>query len=244
MAVRPSARKRSTVGGPASHLLGSVVVAGAANVLVDQQRRFGAGGRGAFAAVLQNGGDRGVGSRAKHQRASAGRIDALGTIAFDQAQDADAGAETLLGVRPRAQNDIDEHGGVGTDRLGLMADALMGPVAIAPVGAGHVLGDRTRPMWAQAAAMAGDPFAAMKDLDCRGGDARLDLLAEQLMRHAVVMLADLDVAALPFGIFVGQRRQRSERGFVKLLEKSPPAGAPAAHQAIVQLIEQSTDRSV
>ena len=70
------------------------------------------------------------------------------------------------------------------------------------------------------------------------------------MRHAVVMLADLDVvvetdpAALPFGIFVGQRWQRSERGFVKLLEKSPPAGAPAAHQAIVQLIEQSTDRSV
>src|ERR1700758_4464033 len=131
-----------------------------------------------------------------------------------------------------------------------MTDALMGPVAIAPVGAGHVLGDRTRPMRAQAAAMAGDPFAAMKDLDCRAGDERLDLLAEQLMRHAVVMLADLDMvvetdpAALPFGIFVGQRRQRSERGFVKLLEKSPPAGAPAAHQAIVQLIEQSADRSV
>src|ERR1700756_1462803 len=77
--------------------------------------------------------------------------------------------------------------GVGADRLGLMADALVGPVAIAPVGAGHVLGDSGRPMRAQAAAMAGDPFAAMKDLDCRGGDARLDLLAEQLVRHAVVV---------------------------------------------------------
>ena len=61
--------------------------------------------------------------------------------------------------------------------------------------------------------MAGDPFAAMKDLDCRDGDARLDLLAEQLMRHAVVMLGDLDViveadpAALPLGVLVGQRRQ-------------------------------------
>jgi hypothetical protein len=76
-------------------------------------------------------------------------------------------------------------------------------------------------MRAQAASMAGDPFAAMKDLDCRGGDARFDVLAEQLMRHAVVMLADLDVvvetdpAALPLGIFVGQRRQRSERGFAR-----------------------------
>jgi hypothetical protein len=53
---------------------------------------------------------------------------------------------------------------------------------------------------------------------CCGGDARLDLLAEQLMRHAVVILADLDVvvetdpAALPFGTFVEQRRQRSQRG--------------------------------
>src|SRR5215831_18705371 len=70
------------------------------------------------------------------------------------------------------------------------------------------------------------------------------------LRSTSSSLTDLDVvvetdpAALPFGIFVGQRRQRSERGFVKLLEKSPPSGAPAAYQAIVQLIEQSTDRSV
>ena len=68
-------------------------------------------------------------------------------------------------MRPRAQDDIDQHGGVRADGLGLMADALVGPVAIAPVGAGHVLGDGGRPMRAQAAAMAGDPFAAMKDLD-------------------------------------------------------------------------------
>jgi hypothetical protein len=47
-----------------------------------------------------------------------------------------------------------------------------------------MLGDGGRPMWAQAAAMAGDPFAAMKDLDCRDGDARLDLLAEQLTSSA------------------------------------------------------------
>jgi hypothetical protein len=44
-------------------------------------------------------------------------------------------------------------------------------------------------------------------------DARFDLLAEQLMRHAVVMLGDLDVivetdpAALPPGVLVSQRRQ-------------------------------------
>ena len=95
-------------------------------------------------------------------------------------------------MRPRAQDDIDQHSGVRADRLGLMADALVGPIAIAPVGAGHVLGDSGRPMRTQAAAMAGDPFAAMKDLDRCSGDARLDLLAEQLVWHAVVMLGDLD----------------------------------------------------
>src|SRR5580700_11228731 len=114
---------------------------------------------------------------------------------------------------PRAQDDIDQHSGVWADRLGLMADALVGPVPIAPVGARHVLGDSGRAMRAQAAAMAGDPFAAMKDLDRCSGDARLDLLADQLVRHAVVMLGDLDVvveadaAALPLGILVSQRRQ-------------------------------------
>src|SRR6266481_5425949 len=177
--------------------------------LVDQERRLRGGGGGALAMVLQDGGNGGVGPGAEYQRAGAGGIDPFGAIALDQAQDADAGAEALLGMGPRAQDDIDQHGGVRADRLGLMADALVGPVAIAPVGAGHVLGDSGRPMRAQAAAMAGDAFAAMKDLDCRGGDARLDLLAEQLVRHAVVMLGDLDVvvetdpAALPLGVFVG-----------------------------------------
>ncbi len=46
-------------------------------------------------------------------------------------------------------------------------------------------------MWAGAAAMAGDPLAAVEDLDGRDGDPRLDLLADQLVRHAVVMLGDL-----------------------------------------------------
>jgi hypothetical protein len=61
-----------------------------------------------------------------------------------------------------AQDDIDQHRGVGTDPLGLAADALEGPVAIAPVGAGHVLGDGGRPVRAQTATVAGDPLAAVE----------------------------------------------------------------------------------
>ena len=52
----------------------------------------------------------------------------------------------------------------------------------------------------------------MKDLDRGERDPRLDVLADQLVRHAVVMLGDLDViveadpAALPLGVFVGRGR--------------------------------------
>jgi hypothetical protein len=95
-------------------------------------------------------------------------------------------------VRPRAQDDIDKRGGVGADRGGLAADALMRPVAIAPMRTRHVLGDGRRPVRAQAAAMTGDALAAVEDLDRRHGDPRFDLLADQLMRYAVVMLGDLD----------------------------------------------------
>src|SRR4029077_14884188 len=87
-------------GGSASDLL-SMVVAGAADVLVDQEGRLGRRGRGVLAAVLQDGGDRAVGAGAEHQRTSAGGIDPFGAIALDQAQDTDAGAEALLGMRPR-----------------------------------------------------------------------------------------------------------------------------------------------
>ena len=72
---------------------------------------------GARSRLLQDGGDRGVGPGAEHQRAGAGSINPIDARALDQAQDADAGAEARLGMRPRAPDDIDQHGGVRADRL-------------------------------------------------------------------------------------------------------------------------------
>ena len=139
-------------------------------------------------------------------------------IAPDEPENADAGAEALLGMRPRAQDHIGQDGGVVADRGGLAADAFMCPVAIAPMRTGHVLGDGRRPVRPGAAPMTGDALAAMENLDRGGGDPRLDLLADQLLRHAVVVLGDLDMiveadaAALPLGVFVGFGRQGSSAG--------------------------------
>src|SRR6266481_4141407 len=94
-------------GGSASDLL-SMVIAGAADVLVDQEWRLRGGGRGMLSAVLQDRGDRA-------QRTGAGGIDPFGAAALDQAQDADAGADALFGMRPRPQNLLDQHGDVGAD---------------------------------------------------------------------------------------------------------------------------------
>src|SRR6266436_5534559 len=79
---------------------------------------------------------------------------------------------------------------------------------------------------------------------------RLDLLADQLVRHAVVMLGELDVVievdatALPRGVLVGKGWQRHERRLVQRFEERPPAHAPTAHRAVVDLVEQGPDRRV
>src|SRR6267378_3206590 len=236
-------------GGSASNLL-SMVVAGAADVLVDQERRLRGGGGGMLSAVLQDRADRAVGAGAEHQRTGAGGIDPFGAIALDQAQDADAGAEALFGMRPRPQNHIDQNGDVAADRFGFAADALVRPVAIAPVRTGHVFGDGGRAVRSQAAAVAGDALAAVENLDCCRSDPRLDLLADQLVRHAVVMLGELDVVievdatALPLGVLVGKGWQRHERRLVQRFEERTPAHAPTAHRAVVDLVEQGPDRRV
>ena len=127
-------------------------------------------------SVLQDRRDRAVGAGAQRQRPCTGAIQPLGAVALRQPEDADAGAEPLLGMRARAQDDLDQRRGVVADRGGLALDPLMRPVAVAPVRARHVIGDRGRPMRAQAAQMGGHQLAAVEDLHRLRRDARLHLL--------------------------------------------------------------------
>jgi hypothetical protein len=153
-------------------------------------------------------------------------------------------------MRARAQNDLDQRRGVIADRGGLSEDPLVRPVAVASVRARHVIGERGRPIRAQAAQMGCDQLAAVEDLHCLCRDASFDLFAEQPERYRVEVLVDLDVvvevhpAPLPVGIFIGRRRQLPQGRPVDLFVERASGGAPAAHRPVVELNDQLTDRLV
>ena len=74
----------------------------------------------------------------------------------------------------------------------------------------------------------------MEDLDRARRDPRPRLLAQQRVRHRVVVPLDLDVvveadpAFLPFRVDVGLGRQRLERRTLELIEQLAPARCPDA----------------
>jgi hypothetical protein len=153
-------------------------------------------------------------------------------------------------MRARAQDDLDQCRSVVADHGGLSQDPLVRPVAVAPVRARHVVGERGRPIRAVAAQMGRDQFAAVEDLHRLRRDAGFDLFAEQPERHRVEVLGDLDVVvevpptALPVGIFRGRRWQLPQGGPIDLLVERASGGTPAAHRSVVELNDQLTDRLV
>lgn len=94
------------------------------------------------------------------------------------------------------------------------------------------------------------PLAAEKYLNGLLGDASLNLLMQEVVRDAIVMLGDLDViievdpAALPLGILVRIIRQGGERRTIELLEQFAPTSSPAPQRSIVQLDKERVNRLV
>ena len=60
----------------------------------------------AIEIVVEDGFDRAVGPRADLEGARGGRLDALGAERLDQPDDAETGAEALLGMRPVLQDQL------------------------------------------------------------------------------------------------------------------------------------------
>src|SRR3984885_12271131 len=207
-------------------------------------------GRRLVLAALQDGGDRLVGARVEQERTCAGGIETLCAVALDEPENPDGGAEALLGMRTRAQDDVDQSVGVGADLGGGAANALMGPVAVAAMLTRHVLGDRRWPMRQSAAQVRGDALAAQENLDGPCGDSRLDLLVYETVRNAVVVLGDLDMiveidaAALPLRILVGLVREGQQCRAIEFVEELVPAASPAGRRALGEIDQKAADRLV
>ena len=185
-------------------------------------------------------------SRPRSQAASS----RVGAVMARQAQDADARPVALLGMRPALQDQRRHFGGARADRRGVGADALDRPVGITPVRARHVFGDRRVAAAAAAAEVHGDALALAEQLDRVLGDAGIELLADQPVRHRVVMPVDIDVvvapdpARPPFGVLVGLGRKLLQRRAVEFEEQLAPADTEAAHRPRVEIGDQLGDRPV
>ena len=112
---------------------------------------------------------------------------------LEQPQDAEAGAEALLRMRPVGEDGDDQPLGLGADRGAPAAEPLGRPFRVAPVGARHVVGIGAVPAAAVAALMDGDALAPMEDLNDTSRRARIHLLADQLVRHRIEKAIELDM---------------------------------------------------
>jgi hypothetical protein len=103
-------------------------------------------GIGAIEPVLQDRFDRAVAGRVDIVAAAAGRLDAGRTIAAREPQDAETGAEALLGMWLGLHDRFDERDRGGADFFGLTHHQRRCPFRVAAMRARHVLVDRCVPM--------------------------------------------------------------------------------------------------
>src|SRR5208337_1819975 len=120
----------------------SMVVAGTAQIgVVEERGRTVLGGSGVGFAG-EKGGDALASEDAQFDGAGRHRFDADRIEAAIRAQNAEAGAEPLFGMRPTGEHGADQAFGVRPDLAGPPAEPVRRPLRVAPVGAGHMVGVR------------------------------------------------------------------------------------------------------
>jgi hypothetical protein len=118
------------------------------------------------------------------------------------------------------------------------------------MGTGHVRGVGAMAPAAIAPKVSGNALAAMEHLDRVRGDAEVDLLADQGVRHRTEEALDLDVIVeadarqTPLGIDIFGGRQPTQQRTLDHLEQLAPADAEATHRALVHSRQHLSDRRV
>ena len=164
----------------------SMVVAGTAQIGVIEKRGGTAfPGHGVVRLAREKGGDALAVEESEFERAGGDRFKESRIEATIRAQNAQASAEPLFGVRPAGEHGVDQAFGVRSDLAGPAAEPIRRPLGVIPVRAGHVVGVRAV-LAAHVAALVGrDALASMECLDCARRDANLDLGANQCVWNRV-----------------------------------------------------------
>ena len=127
-----------------------------------------------------------------------------------------------------AQQVLDDGAGVRADRLAPLDQALRRPLGMRPVGLGHVLRESRVRAALVGADVGGHARTAEEDLHGGGRVARPHRVADECMRHAVVVPIDIDVvvegdgALFPLGVHVRVHRQWPHRRAIEGLEDAAP----------------------
>src|SRR5215475_1283827 len=100
-------------------------------VLDGRHIRHGLRAIGTIKVVAQDRGDGAVGARADIDPALTCSLDTIGAVAAHQPEDAETGAEALLGVRLGSEDQLYEVSGGGTDPGGLASQPGWRPVGVA-----------------------------------------------------------------------------------------------------------------
>ena len=123
-----------------------------------------------------------------------------------------------------------------------------GPIGITAVAGRHVLRQCGVAVIAPHAPMSSDALTLGEDLHRPCRDPRFDFCAGEAMRHAVIVMIDIDViidadaAHAPFSKDVRLCRQRLESGSIEVFEKLTSGHAETPDQSIlVEPFEQFGD---
>ena len=156
--------------------------------------------------VLQDGVNALVAERVQRQGAEAGRLQPRCSVLFAQPQDAQAGPIALHGMGAGGQDLLHQLGGGVSGLLGPADQALGTPLHILAVMAWHVSQHRGVSAPYEGAQVRGHPCSFVEYLHGVGGEADLDLGAQQLIGHGVVVpvhlhvVVDADPGLLPLSV--------------------------------------------
>ena len=232
----------------------SVVVLGAAQVVVRGQDGVGkqrGGSRLAIETGGEDGGDRLARLGAEREGAHAAGFEPGVAILAGQGEQAEASAIALFGMRLGFEQVSDQVPGGNADGRCPVQQPGWRPFPMRAMRRWHVLGDRCVATAAIRTGVTGYALMTKQHLDCGAGDAQFDFLADQGMRHRVIVVGKLDVVieprdarSLEVGVLERRALQGPQHRSIQQFEPALPAALEFLEGTLIEFAEQLPHRRV